>query len=180
MPIEGRQAIIQTMPEIDGETAVPLSFKSASNDATFQLKVTSFENFDTENVLIHDKTTNTYHDILNDSYTIQTGKGDTKDRYEIVFQEKTTLSTGDVAVVEGFNIFQNNPQSLLTVRNTNMKEVANISIFDLAGRQVTTSNPKDISADYTFNTSAYAAGIYIVKVTTTDDAEVARKVIISN
>jgi len=180
MPIDGNQALIQVLPYDESETIIPVVFKSASNQSSFDIHINGLENFSPGNVFIHDKETKTYHDILNGSHTIQTGKGDTKDRYEIVFQEKTTLSTGEVALEEGFNIFQNNEKSLLTVRNTNMKDVATISIYDLAGRQVITSNPKDVSADYTFNTSAYAAGIYIVKVSTTDDLEVARKVIISN
>ncbi|BAO55601.1 T9SS type A sorting domain-containing protein [Nonlabens marinus] len=180
MPVEGRQALIQSLPFNELETVIPISFKSSIDKSTYKIQITGRENFETLNVLIHDKLNNSYHDILNDSYTIETGKGTTEDRYEIVFQEKTTLSTSDIAAVESFNIFQNNEQSLLTVRNTAMKDVANIAIFDLAGRQVTTSNPKDISADYTFNTTAYAAGIYIVKVTTTDKVEVATKVVISN
>jgi hypothetical protein len=180
MPIEGKQSIIQTIPNITDETTVPLAFQSSVNYATFKIQVTSLENFETNQILIHDKETNTYHDILNDSYTIEIGKGEVKDRYEIVFQEKTTLSTGEVAVEEGYNIFQNNQQSLLTVRNANSQDVANISVFDLSGRLVTSSNPTDIRAEYTFNTASYATGIYIVKVTTADDAEIATKVVVSN
>lgn len=180
MPIEGKEAIFQTIPDVTDNTAVPISFVTASSAGTFKIKVLDFVNFDTENVFIHDKESNTYHDILNDSYTIETDKGEVKDRYEIVFQEKTTLSTGEVAVAEGYNIFQNNQQSLLTVRNANSQDIANISVFDLSGRLVTSSNPTDISVEYTFNTASYATGIYIVKVTTADDAEIATKVVVSN
>jgi len=180
MPVEGGQAIIQTVPNITDDTAIPLALKSAVNNATFEIYVTGFENFDTQNILIHDKVTDTYHDILNDKFKINTGKGEIKDRYEIVFQEKSTLSNDDVIAENAFNIFQNNGQRLLTVGNLTSKNVANISVYDLAGRLVAQQNPKEINDEYTFKTSSYSTGIYIVKVTTRDDEEMATKVSISN
>ena len=57
--------------------------------------------------------------------------------------------------------------SLLTIRNPACKNVANISVYDLAGRLVAKQNPKETNQEFTFNTSSYSAGIYIVKVSTT-------------
>jgi hypothetical protein len=178
MPIEGRQAIIQTINAPGDEVAVPLTLKAAT-PATFKFAVNLLENLELANIFIHDKETNTNHDILNSSYTIETGEGVTENRYEIVFVEKNTLSNDDVTATNGFNIFQNNDRRLLTVLNPNMKDVSNISVYDLAGRQVIASTP-DVAVDkYTFDTSNYSTGIYIVRVTTSDDQELATKVSIS-
>ncbi len=180
MAINNSQALIQVLPYNESETFIPMAFKSVDVNSKFQIKITGLENFSPNAVLLHDKTNNTYHDILNDSFTVETGKGNTNDRYEIVFQEKSTLSTDDVALASGFAVFQNNPESLLTVRNADRKDIRNISVFDLSGRLVNTLTPKDISDEYTFNTTTYAVGVYIVKVTTGDNEESATKVIVSN
>ncbi|SCX89808.1 Por secretion system C-terminal sorting domain-containing protein [Nonlabens sp. Hel1_33_55] len=181
MPLENNEYVIQSVPFSKNETAVPVAFKTANNSATFQIRVATAINFDTEKVLIHDKQTNTYHDILNDSYTITTEKGLVDDRYEIVFEEKSTLSNGDeILTSNAFNIFQNNERSLLTILNPASKEVSNISVFDLAGRLVAQQSPKEANQEFTFNTTSYSTGIYIVKVATRNDEEMAQKVIISN
>ncbi|KQC34240.1 hypothetical protein AAU57_13520 [Nonlabens sp. YIK11] len=181
MPLNGNEYVIQAVPYDKNQTAVPVSFKSAAATSTFEIAVTTMVNFETEKVLIHDKQTDTYHDILNDSYTITTGKGTVADRYEIVFEEKSTLSNGDeLLATDAFNIFQNNERSLLTIQNPAGKNVSDISVFDLAGRLVASQNPKEVNQEFTFNTSSYSAGIYIVKVSTPDDEELAKKVIISN
>ncbi|PRP67101.1 T9SS type A sorting domain-containing protein [Nonlabens agnitus] len=181
MPIGNSQAIIQVLPFEGGSASIPISFKSVVENSTFKIKVNGSENFSPEKILLLDKQTDTYHDILNDSYIITTGKGTVADRYEIVFEEKSTLSNGDeLLAVDAFNIFQNNELSLLTIQNPAGKNVSDISVFDLAGRLVASQNPKEANQEFTFNTSSYSAGIYIVKVSTPDDEELAKKVIISN
>lgn len=181
MMIEGRESIIQIMPFSEDETSIPINLLSSKEGTTFEIQINGLENFSPNQALIFDKETNTYHDILNDAFTVQANQGEIADRYEIVFQDKSTLSNDDeILATETFNIFQNNDRSLLTVLNPASKDVANISVYDLAGRLVAQQNPKDANQEFTFNTSAYSAGIYIVKVSTRNDEEMATKVSVSN
>ncbi len=180
MVIDDQQAIIQTMPLNFDETTIPLGFTSSNEGTTYEIKITGRENFAPERVLVHDKLNDSYHDILNDSFTATLKKGTLTDRYEIVFQEQSTLSNGQVDVVKAFNIFQNNDRSLLTIQNPTSKNITSIHVYDLAGRLVAQQAPTNLENEYTFNTSSYAVGVYVVNVTTIDDETIATKVIISN
>ncbi|AZQ43770.1 T9SS type A sorting domain-containing protein [Nonlabens ponticola] len=181
MPLANNEFVIQTVPFNKEETDVPLGFASQEATSTFDVRVYDMINFDTEDIFIHDKLNNTYHDILNDSFEITVEKGTFEDRYSIVFEEQSTLSNDDVLANEdSFNIFQNNTNATLTVLNRDMQDVADISIYDLAGRLITSESNSDLAERYTFNTSNYAAGIYIVRVTTQDEQEISTKVSVSN
>jgi hypothetical protein len=68
----------------------------------------------------------------------------------------------------------------LTVFNPQAVELKSIDIYDLAGRLVTSSNPSEVLPNYTFDTSSYSQGIYIVKMVNIEDQQKSVKVSVSN
>lgn len=159
---------------------MPLSFDLTSN-SSFDFSIKTLENFDTPFILLHDKQTNTIYDLKNGTSTISLAAGTIDDRFEIIFQDPTTLSNDEIVNAEKeFDIVQNNSRQELTIFNPNGIEVSNISLFDLAGKELISSNEGTSNNAYTFETSNFSAGIYIVRVITADQREAAVKVSISN
>lgn len=179
MPQHGGEYVIKTIPFLETKT-VDLGILAAANNSTFEFNIGSYENFDTPYIFIHDKYNNTYHDIKNGTFTTTLDAGITDDRFEIVFQDPTTLYNNTVDVVDQFNVVQNNNNQLLTIFNPNGLEVNNISLFDMAGKEVISSSENSSNNSYSFETANFSAGIYIVRVITTDQKEAAIKVSIHN
>jgi len=170
---------IKTIPFLETKT-VELGVEAAVDNSTFKFHVGSFENFDTPFVFIHDKYNNTYHDVKNNDFTIRMNAGTVNDRFEIVFQEPTTLSNDTVSAEGQFDIIQNNDRQAFTVFNPNGLEVSSISLFDLSGKELISSKENTSNNSYTFETADFSTGIYIVRVITTDQRESAVKVSINN
>ncbi|MGJ8685410.1 MAG: T9SS type A sorting domain-containing protein [Nonlabens sp.] len=179
MPQFGNEYVIKTIPFAVTKT-VDLGVDIAANNTTLEFHVGGFENFDTQNVLIHDKYNNTYHDVKNGSFTTILNAGQIDDRFEIVFENPTTLSNDSVSTDDQFDIVQNNNRQLLTVHNPNGLEVSDITLYDLAGKQVIASKEGTSNSAYTFETGNISSGIYIVRVLTSNQQEVAVKVSINN
>lgn len=179
MPQFGGEYVIKTIPFLDTKT-VDLGVEVATNNSTLEFHVGGFENFDTPYVFIHDKYNNTYHDIKNGFFTATMNAGTVNDRFEIVFQDPTTLSNDSVNIEEQFDIVQNNSRQELTVFNPDGLEVSNISLFDLSGKEVIASKEGNSNNAYSFPTGNLSTGIYIVRVLTADQKEAAVKVSINN
>ncbi|GAL74821.1 hypothetical protein JCM19275_860 [Nonlabens ulvanivorans] len=179
MPVANQGLIINSIP-FSTDKKVPLSFDLTSN-SSFDFSIKTLENFDTPFILLHDKQTNTIYDLKNGTSTISLAAGTIDDRFEIIFQDPTTLSNDEIVNAEKeFDIVQNNSRQELTIFNPNGIEVSNISLFDLAGKELISSNEGTSNNAYTFETSNFSAGIYIVRVITADQREAAVKVSISN
>ena len=179
MPQFGSEYVIKTVPFAVTKT-VDLGLDVSANNTTFEFHVGEFENFDTQNVLIHDKYNNTYHDVKNGFFTTILNAGTVNDRFEIVFEEPTTLSNGSVSTEDQFDVIQNNNRQVLTVFNPNGLEVSNITLFDLAGKQILSSTEGTSNNAYSFETGNFSSGIYIVRILTADQQEAAVKVSINN
>ena len=91
-----------------------------------------------------------------------------------------TLSNQTVDALAELNAFQNNASMLLTIYNPQALDLESIEVYDMAGRLVDSSNPTEIQPDYSFNTASYAQGIYIVKMTNSDNQQKSVKVSVSN
>ncbi|GAK95105.1 hypothetical protein JCM19298_882 [Nonlabens ulvanivorans] len=179
MPVANQGLIINSIP-FSTDKKVPLSFDLASN-SSFDFSIKTLENFDTPFILLHDKQTNTTYDLKNGTSTISLTAGTIDDRFEIIFQDPTTLSNDEIVNAEKeFDIVQNNSRQELTIFNPNGIEVSNISLFDLSGKELISSKEGTSNNAYTFETSNFSTGIYIVRVITADQREAAVKVSISN
>ena len=179
MEVEDQGLVINSIP-FSTDKKVPLSFDLANN-SIFEFNIKALQNFDTPYIILHDKYTNTTYDLKNGTSTISLNAGTIDDRFEIIFQDPTTLSNDEIVNAEKeFDIVQNNSRQELTIFNPNGIEVSNISLFDLSGKELISSKEGTSNSAYTFETSNFSTGIYIVRVITADQREAAVKVSISN
>ncbi|MFT4741322.1 MAG: hypothetical protein ACI9L9_002115 [Marivirga sp.] len=167
----------------DEDMTLPIGVQVASSftapiDVEFELAF--MINFDPTNVYLHDIQTGVYHDIKSGNKTLLIAPGHYTDRFEITFKNTSGTLSNNSLEATNFDVFQNNRNKELTVLNPALEEIANISLYDLAGRQIFSSQPSSNEASYSFDTATLSSAIYIARVTTTNNKETAVKVSVSN
>lgn len=144
--------------------------------STFKIQVSGFVNFSgADNVYLHDKLLNEYHDIKNSEYSLLLPIGVINDRFEITFQN-STLGIDDSDIIKDFIIYQNIKSNLLTIKNPNQFEIQSIDIYDILGKSVLSKSKIGNNSTYEFNTSNLSNGVYIVKVKLENDTIITKKI----
>ena len=152
----------------------PIGFKSAT-DATFRVRAGEFVNFeDASNVYLHDKTTDLYHDIKNADYEFSFPAGVNNSRYEITFVDNT-LNTND-NVASDFDVFQNNGNALLTIKNPKTIDLKSCTLYDVSGKTMLSKTQLGSNLSYEYSTDGLSEGIYVVKLITGANQEITKKV----
>ncbi|KRD09174.1 secretion protein [Flavobacterium sp. Root901] len=163
--------------DFDLSKKIPLSVK-AETDATFKFYISEIINLEgLKHVYIYDSMDMSYHDIKNESYEAQVGKGKYTDRFKISFTSQT-LGTDD-NVKPDFYIIQDNKNQVLKVLNINNVILKSFTLFDINGQIVLSENDLPIDQDYSFSTSDLSSGLYIAALIRADGSRVHQKVIIS-
>lgn len=133
-------------------------------------------NFNLSNdIFLHDKVQNTYHDIKNSTYTVNLPAGVNSTQFEVVFKDGNALNT-NTEIADSFQVFQNNDQQLLTVFNSLKLDLSSLSLYDVTGKRVINKLNLGSSEQYEIPTSGLSDGIYIVKLNTVDNVTVDKKV----
>ena len=163
--------------KFDENEVVPVGFRCA-NETNFKVKVAGaiagFNN--SQKVYMHDKVSGIYYDIKDGMFDMTLPAGDNKTRFEITFKNfRDTLTNPDDSIAS-FQVFQNNNNSMLTVVNTLKKEVKTLSLYDVTGKLIVSKLNLGRQNQYEVSTSGLSDGIYIVKLTTTDNLSIDKKV----
>ncbi|WP_213520367.1 T9SS type A sorting domain-containing protein [Nonlabens sp.] len=166
----------------DEDMILPIGVQIDSSNTTpieVEFELAFLINFNPANVYLHDTQTNVYHDIKSGNKTLLIAPGHHANRFEITFKNTSGTLSNNIIKDSNFDIFQNNNNKELTVLNPKLKEIVNISLYDLAGKQLFSIRPTSIEASYRYNTASLSSAIYIAKVTT-NEQETAAKVSVSN
>ena len=161
-------------------TRLRLGLKASTDNTDFSIKINTLrEVAEDVNIYIFDNETNTYTDIINNTFNITLNAGVYNDRFEITFKESSVLSTLE-DTFNDFKIFQNNTISELMLVNPNRLNIKSFSLFDVAGKQVMNQFMASNNETYSFSTKSLSDGVYVVKVDLDDNQVFNKKVIVSN
>lgn len=108
-------------------------------------------------IYIHDKSLNIYKNLQEGAYHFNTNAGQSQNRFEIVYLDKTILGTGEMAQND-FLIFRDGQDAVLKSKNI----LGNIEIYDASGRLV--KSAKFNTKEAKINMSDLAQGFYIFKI----------------
>jgi hypothetical protein len=154
---------------------VPLGYKTT---LTGTLKI-SIDHLDGllagKNIYIKDNLLNIVHNLKDSDYSFTTEPGTFNERFVLRYLPEATLGT-DIPTINANSmvVFNNNNQiSIKSTENT----ISKIEIYDLQGRVIFIKNNIDAQAFATQSLSA-SNQMVIVKVTTTDNAELVKKVML--
>ena len=163
---------------------IPVNF-TLNNNYSITVEVIEKINFSQEAYLL---------DRYNRSYTqITSGykaefnldSGDHTRRFAIVFinNQNRENPDGEITAEEmsaNVDFFQNNPQTQLEVSNPEGYDIKSATIYDMTGKLVATKNNVGAVANFTISTSNLSDGVYLVKLTTSENIDIDYKTIIRN
>ena len=155
---------------------IPIGIK-AGNSSSFTFEASLIENVEaTQPIYLYDGADGSYHNIKNNPFTLVLGEGVYNNRFQITFT--TTLSNNPVAVNSNIRITQQSSSQTVEVANPTAEAIQSIAIYDLSGKQLVYQSPVGNTSSYSFSTSGFADGLYIVEVKTIDNQQVVQKIIV--
>ena len=155
---------------------IPIGFRNLAQ-ANYKITVNEILNLpEVENVYLHDKTTDIYYDIKNSFYDLTLAAGTNNNRYEITFKNNTLSSNSFVK--NDLVLFYNKNEKMLKLSNPTQKELVAYTLFDIAGKLIFQKKGLGNETSYEFPISNLGDGIYIVKITATNNIEIGQKIVV--
>ncbi len=178
-PLNGdNQFVITTLP-FDINKKIPVAFKT-DVESSFKVSVSELINFNlAENIYLHDKQTDVYQDIKNNYFEISLPAGVYTNRFEVTFKSENVVLSTTTEVANSFQVYQNNEQGMLTLFNSLNKDVKSVRLYDITGKLVLDKLNLGTATRYEIPTSNITDGVYVLKLSTTDNYVVDKKVAIS-
>ena len=167
------------------DAKIPFGIVAETNSSTFSITINSLEDVsDNVDIYIHDKLNETYTDIRNNVFDITLDAGVYNDRFEVVFrnasQEQEELDITEEVITSSFNVYQNNTNNVLTIKNPKAYIVKSFTMYDVTGKIIYNKQNLGNNEEYTFPTSTLSNGMYLTKVVTDRDFEITKKVMVQN
>lgn len=150
---------IHGRPIFNGEDVVPLgytAFAAGSYKIALQNKEGVFNNG--QGIYLKDKALNVVTNLTEGAYQFDTQAGDFTGRFEIVYQQETTLLTSNV-VKEGLQVFRNGQDFVVRAKSSTIDF---IELYDISGRlqQKIKGNQKEVTIPAAYLNN----GVYVLKI----------------
>ncbi|SDR72706.1 T9SS type A sorting domain-containing protein [Gramella sp. MAR_2010_147] len=188
--ISEEKFVVNARPKIDKEL-IPLKI-SLSKTSILKFYVSEFNNFNPDRLFVYDAKDDLYYGIKTGSLKISLPEGDYNDRFFISFIEKLASEenikeepvAGDskppLVLLNTIDIFQNNLIEQLEIKILYDTHLSNLKIYDLNGKLFLNQNFRSKEKEFYFPTGNLSNAVYIVKVKTTDNKELTKKIGIKN
>ncbi|SRX73891.1 T9SS type A sorting domain-containing protein [Aequorivita antarctica] len=168
---------------------IPIAFK-VQNTAQIRLQVVEEIKKPYQYAYLYDRQEGAYYELTNTNMagaTLSLPAGTYENRFFIVFRNPnlkrdtpiTELEAKD-AVLANVNFFQNNPVQQLEVSNPEGYTINTAAVYDMNGKLVIQEKNLGAKNKYSFYTGNLSDGVYLVKLTTSEDITIDYKVIVHN
>lgn len=183
--------VIQARP-FDYMELIPLGLRVKNGTNTFKITAVEMHGFGNLSeshgaeirLYLYDQLNNQYQRISPEHTAMINHNGNAgkiEDRYFIVYRRGIIDDAASLkSTMANVNFFQNNPQSKLEVSNPDVLDIRNASIYDMRGRLVLTENNIGKVAKFSFPTGNLSTGVYIVKLSTTENGIIDYKITVHN
>ncbi len=173
------------MPD-DYDMILPFAVKVSGKKNRIDITAVEEENLQGRNVFLYDSQINHYQMITSGRIaTLEIEAGTYEDRYFLVYKdidkiEKQNYEETKNAITASMDFFQNNRASQLEVGNPEKYEILSATMFDMAGRMVYRKTNLGNDNRFQFPTGNLSDGVYIVKLTTSDNIVIDYKMSVKN
>nr|PHS06366.1 MAG: hypothetical protein COA88_10775 [Kordia sp.] len=168
------------------DAKIPFGMLAENNQSTYSVTIYSTEDIaDSVEIFMHDKLNDTYTNIRNGTFEITLDVGTHNDRFEVVFKDASKEANDELIITEAeitgsFDVFQNNTNNQLVIKNPKSYIVKSFTMYDVTGKLIYNKHNLGNDTEYTFPTNTLSSGTYITKITTDQNFEITKKVIINN
>ena len=157
---------------------IPLTIKLAQN-MPVRIRIADIQNFDSNlPIYIHDLETDLYINLKTQDFDMNLEAGEYTNRFEVTFKSQTL--NVDETTFNDFNIFQNNTISELKISNPNVLDIKTFNLFDISGKQVLNESILDSKRTLSYSTKSLSDGVYIARISLSNNQGFTKKVIITN
>jgi len=182
---DDKKLVIKSI-EYDIDTRLPFGLNADNDTNTYSVTINSLTNVSNNiEVFVYDKEEDTYTDIRNGVFEVTLSQGEYDNRFEIVFKDASKEANEEILITEAevtdsFDVFQNNSNNQLVIKNPKSYIVKSFTMYDVTGKLIFNKHNLGNDTKYTFPTNTLSSGAYITKVTTDQDFEITKKVIVNN
>jgi len=182
---DGKKLSIKSIT-YDIDTRLPFGLNADNTDNTYSITINSLKNVSPNvEVFIYDKEADTYTDILNGTFEISLPQGEYDNRFEVVFKDASKEANEEILITEtevtnSFDVFQNNTNNQLVIKNPKSHIVKSFTMYDVSGKLIYNKHNLGNETEYTFPTNTLSSGAYITKIVTDQNFEISKKVIVHN
>jgi len=172
--------------EYDVNTKVPFGLNADNSTNTYSITVNETRSVpESTEIFIHDKEEDTYTDIRNGTFEITLAQGEYDERFEVVFKNTSSETSEELSITEAevtgsFDVFQNNTNNQLVIKNPKSHIVKSFTMHDVTGKLIYNKYDLGNNTEYTFPTNTLSTGTYITTVTTDQNFKISKKVIVNN
>jgi hypothetical protein len=172
--------------EYDIDIKLPFGLNAENETNTYSVTIHKMNDVsESVEVYIHDKELDTYNDIKNGSFDISLPQGDYNDRFEIVFKDASQQIIEEIIETEAevtgsFDVFQNNAANQFVIKNPQSHIIKLFVMYDISGKIIYNKQNLGNEIEYNFPTNNLSSGTYITKITTDQNFEITKKVIVNN
>ncbi|NQY29514.1 MAG: T9SS type A sorting domain-containing protein [Flavobacteriaceae bacterium] len=170
----------------DIDAKLPFGIVAENNTTVYEITIETLKDVsDSVEVFMHDKLNDTYTDIRNGTFEITLDTGTYNDRFEVVFRDASKEANDELLITEAeitgsFDVFQNNTNNQLVIKNPKSYIVKSFTMYDVTGKLIYNKHNLGNDTEYTFPTNTLSSGTYITKITTDQNFEITKKIIINN
>ncbi|APG59370.1 T9SS type A sorting domain-containing protein [Christiangramia salexigens] len=189
--LDNTNYVINVRPKLD-EELIPLSIK-LEKDTDLKFSVSEFHNFNPDRLFIFDSKDQLYFNIRSGSLKMRLTAGEYPNRFFLSFIETLPPeSVSDLSVPEdlkpkpknillnSIEIYQNNRLEQLEVRMLYESEIQDLRLYNLNGKLIFSRKFKGFQKEFYLPTGNLSTAVYIVKVNTSDNKEITKKISIKN
>lgn len=176
--INNKDYIIQASNEAEVSTIFPLGIKT-STDGTNSIRIDALENVpDDINIYLHDIELELYHDLRASNYDIFLIEGEYLNRFEITFGVPEYVLGINEQIASHIDALYSNTIEKIVIVNPNQIDLKSMTLFNMLGQSVYTNTNIEQSNYSEYKINNLSIGTYIIKLQTTSDSFVTKKVIV--
>lgn len=161
------QFIIQAVDSFDETQILPLG-THIEQEGVATIKIETLENIGEDlKIYIHDKETDSYHDLRESDFQVNLTPGEYLERFEITFANASSLSIEDINTeVIGLQTYYSNEKNSVIIENPDNMHIKSINMYNIIGQSVFNLN-KEFNENYKeIKTNTLSVGTYILKLKT--------------
>ncbi|ARV16046.1 DUF11 domain-containing protein [Polaribacter sp. SA4-12] len=161
--MDSKKLVIAGVEDIKDNLKVPLAFIIDSNNPVY-LRVDEIENIE-KTIFLYDAVKNTTKEIFIDStIKLELSKGVYEDRFFLVFNENTVLSSNNELLERNLDIYMNHEANKIVISNKENLYIEQVEAFNILGKKIKTWNLNKQSKSLELEASNLKTSIYMVKV----------------
>ena len=188
--IANESFVINVRPKVD-EELIPLIIK-LKESTELKFSIAELTNFNPDRIFIYDSQDDLYFSIKTGYLKLSLPKGEYQDRFFVSFIEKLPVENPNINAPEAYkpkpanillntlDIFQNNRHEQLEVKVLYDSALKEIRLYDLNGKLVFGEKIKGNQKEFNLPTGKLSNAVYIVKVNTSDNKELTKKIGVKN